>query len=258
MSKKIAVITGASSGMGRIFVRSVDTFDRFDEIWAIARRGDRLENLTSETPFAVRPLAMDLTDNESFQVYRQLLEEEKPQIGLLVNASGFGKFSAVMDTSLDENINMVDLNAKAVMALCQLSIPYMAPGSHIINIASVAAYQPIPYINIYAATKSFVLFYSRALNRELKDRGIHVMAVCPFWTKTEFFDRAIDEGKEKIVKKYIAMYDPESIVKRAWRDAKKNRDMSKYGFTARAQGLLVKCLPHKLVMSTWQRQQSLK
>ena len=105
--------------------------------------------------------------------------------------------------------------------------------------------------------KAFVLSYSRALNRELKPRGIRVMAVCPFWTKTEFFDRAIRPGEETVVKKYAAMYDPSDVVDRAWRDAKKGRDVSIYGFTARAQSLLVKLLPHSLVMDVWQKQQKL-
>ena len=257
MAKKIAVITGASSGMGRLFAQSADRFDQFDEIWAIARRQDRLEELAANAPFPVRPLAFDLTESSSFEQYQALLEKEKPLIGLLVNASGFGKFSAVMDTPLEENINMLDLNAKAVMVMCQLSIPYMSSGSQIINIASVAAYQPIPYINVYAATKAFVLFYSRALHRELRSRGIQVLAVCPFWTKTAFFDRAVNEDREKVVKKYIAMYDPRDIVSQAWRDAKKGKDMSKYGFVARAQGMLVRLLPHRVVMDTWQRQQKL-
>ena len=143
------------------------------------------------------------------------------------------------------------------MALCQLTVPYMPQGGRIINIASVAADQPIPYINVYAATKAFVLRYSRALNRELKSRGIGVTAVCPFWTKTEFFGRAIEEG-EPVVKKYIAMYEPDQIVMRAWRDAKRGRDVSRYGFKARGQSLLTKIVPHSLVMDIWMGQQGLK
>ena len=126
------------------------------------------------------------------------------------------------------------------------------------NIASVAAFQPIPYINVYAATKAFVLSFSRALNRELKSRGIGVTAVCPFWTKTEFFNRAIDESENPVVKKYTAMYEPEQIVGRAWRDLKRGRDVSKFGFVARFQAALAKILPHSFVMSYWMRQQKLK
>ena len=152
---------------------------------------------------------------------------------------------------------MMDLNCGAVLAMCQHSIPYMEKGAKIINIASVAAMQPIPYINVYGATKAFVLSFSRALNRELKKDGISVMAVCPFWTKTDFFERAVDEEKEKIVKKYIAMYTPQQIVNRAWQDLKKGKDVSMYGFKARGQALLVKLLPHKIVMSVWMKQQEL-
>ena len=255
--KRIAVITGASSGMGRLFAETVDRFGTFDEIWAIARREDRLEELKRHTPFPVRAVPMDLSKDDSYDRYAAMLKEERPQVGLLVNASGFGKFNAVMESPLETNLNMVDLNCRALMALCQLTVPYMPSDSQIINIASVAAYQPIPYINVYAASKAFVLSYSRALNRELKPRGIRVMAVCPFWTKTEFFDRAVNEEKPKVVKKYIAMYDPADIVNRAWKDAQKGKDMSKYGFIARGQGLLVKLLPHRMVMDAWQRQQKL-
>ena len=99
---------------------------------------------------------------------------EPVEVGLLVNASGFGKFRAVTDTPLETNLNMVDLNCQAVMALCQLTAPYMPRGGQIINIASVAAFQPIPYINVYGASKAFVLSFSRAMNRELRSRGVRV------------------------------------------------------------------------------------
>ena len=163
-----------------------------------------------------------------------------------------------MDTPVEENLNMIDLNCEAIVALCQHTIPYMQKGAKIINIASVAAFQPIPYINVYGATKAFVLNYSRALNRELKKNGITVTAVCPFWTKTEFFNRSIDKDKDAVVKKYVAMYMPEQIVQRAWKDMKKGKDVSMYGFTARTQTLLAKILPHSFVMSYWMNQQKLK
>ena len=255
--KKVAIITGASSGMGRRFAETAREWGGIDEIWAIARRADRLEALKESAPYPVRPIALDLTDPAAFDSVEALLAEEKPQVMLLVNASGYGKFQAVADTPLADDLNMVDLNCKALMALCQLAVPYMPAGGQIINIASVAAFQPIPYINVYGATKAFVLSFSRALNRELKSRGIRVMAVCPFWTKTEFFDRAIESGRDTVVKKYAAMYDPKDIVKRAWRDAKRGKDVSTYGFVARGQIALVKLLPHSLVMSIWMKQQSL-
>ena len=181
-----------------------------------------------------------------------------PFVALLVNCSGFGKFCVVSKTPLADNLNMVKLNCMALMAMCQITEPYMSRGGQIINIASVAAYQPIPYINVYGATKSFVLHFSRALNRELKKDGISVTAVCPFWTKTEFFSRSIDKEKNPVVKKYVAMYTPEQIVSKAWKDVKKGKDVSMYGFTAKTQTLLAKLLPHSFVMSFWMDQQKLK
>lgn len=258
MKKKVAVITGASSGIGKKFAEMLETYDTFEEVWVIARRLERLEELKTKIPFPIRPISLDLTDPASYEAYATLLASENPEISLLVNCSGFGKFCATLDVPLEENLNMVDLNCKAVMAMCQHSIPYMPKGARILNIASVAAFQPIPYINVYGATKAFVLSYSRALNRELRGRGITVTAVCPFWTKTEFFNRAIAKDKNAVVKKYVAMYVPEQIVKRAFRDAKRGRDVSKYGFIARTQVLLAKVLPHSFVMSYWMRQQKLR
>ncbi len=256
--KKIAVITGASSGMGKRFAETLRQWGSFDEVWAIARRTDRLESLQQSVEFPVRPVVLDLSDRKSFDAYAALLQTEQPQVALLVNASGYGKFCAAMDTELNVNLNMVDLNCQALMAMCQLTVPYMTEGGRIINIASVAADQPIPYINVYAATKAFVLRYSRALNRELCKCGIGVTAVCPFWTKTEFFNRAINSEEPPVVKKYVAMYEPDQIVFRAWRDAKRGRDVSRFGFIARAQSLLAKILPHSLVMDVWMSQQELK
>lgn len=256
--KRIAVITGASSGMGRRFAETCSEMGSFDEVWVVARRKDTLEELRESVPFPLRVLAMDLTDRGSFETYAAALAEAPVEVGLLVNAAGFGKFRAVMDTPLEVNLNMVDLNCQALQAMCQLTMPYMPQGGRILNVASVAAYQPIPYIDVYGASKAFVLSYSRALNRELHGRGVTVTAVCPFWTRTAFFDRAIDPDKEPVVKKYDVMYDPRDVVARAWRDAKAGRDMSRYGAVARFQGLLAKLLPHSFVMGYWMDQQQLR
>ncbi len=255
---RIAIITGASSGIGKEFAQKLPTFSSFDEVWLIARRLERLEELRGELPYKTRVFSMDLSAEESYSELELTLAEEKPEVGLLINCSGFGKFCATEAVDLSVNLNMIDLNCKGVMATCQIALPYMKKGGKIINIASVAAFQPIPYINVYAASKALVLSYSRGLNREVKKRGISVTAVCPFWTKTEFFDRAIKKDKEAVVKKYTAMYYPHQIVKRAFRDAKRGKDVSKFGFVARLQAGLAKMLPHSFVMSFWQNQQKLK
>ena len=137
-----------------------------------------------------------------------------------------------------------------------MAIPYMKNNSNIINIASVAAFQPVPYINVYAASKAYVLSFSRSLGRELSKEGINVLTVCPFWTKTKFFDRAVE--KNKVIKKYVVMYEPTDVVKKAYIDMQKKKSVSVYGFIANVQRVLCKLLPHNFVMSIWCKQQKLK
>ena len=256
--KKIAIVTGASSGIGREFARTAPKHCSFDEIWVIARNQERLEELQWDVSVPLKILPMDLTDPSFIVRMQTLLEEQQPDVRLLINASGFGRFRAVEKTSLEDNLGMIDLNCRALAAMTQIVLPYMQKGAQIIEIASVAAFQPIPYINIYGATKAFVLSYARALNRELKQRKIHVLALCPFWTRTRFFDRAIQEGEEIVVKHYAAMYEPEFIVKSAWRALRWKRDFCVPGWKAKLQVLGVKILPHRLVMTIWQKQQKLK
>ena len=263
---KIAIVTGASSGMGKQFCYALDNLEKyvskkkaikFDEIWVIARRKELLENLKQELKTNVRVIPLDLTKNESFDQLKEMLETEKPDIKYLVNASGFGKFKKSDEISIEDQIGMVDLNVKSLMVITNICIKYMSKGSKIVEISSQSAWQPIPYINVYAATKAFVLHYSRALNQEVKKDGIHVLAVCPFWTKTEFFNRAVDK-KDEVIKYYACLYKPECIVRRAIKDSFKKKDVSLYGFTSKTNVLLAKILPHRFVMWFWMKQQKLK
>ena len=211
--KNIIVVTGASSGMGREFlIQILEKEKNIDEIWAIARREERLMSLKKDVSDKVIPLVLDLTDVNCLNKYHEKLIEEKPNIVILANCAGFGIFDHSENINTDVKLNMIDLNVKAPVALIDYSLPYMSKGSKIMNIASCAAFQPIPYINDYAATKSFLLSYSRALNKELKYRGIHVLAVTPYWTKTEFFDRAVDENKTKVVKTQKNEYHAKTII----------------------------------------------
>lgn len=255
---KIAVITGASSGMGKEFVLKAAMEEPFDEIWAIARSEERLKALQDEVPCKIRPIPLDLSKESSLEVYRALLAQEKPEVALLVNASGFGRFGPVAEIGPEESANMVDLNCRALTVLTELTLPYMREGGKIAEFASVAAFQPVPYITTYAATKAYVLSYSRALNVELRSRGIHVMAVCPYWTNSRFFDRA-DPGEAKHIRKFTVMLDPAKVVAKAMHDLyHTNKDVSIYGAQVRLQVGAVKLLPHKLVMEVFLHQQGLK
>ncbi|MBR7151358.1 MAG: SDR family NAD(P)-dependent oxidoreductase [Clostridia bacterium] len=249
---KIAVITGASSGMGKEFVLQLSREKQLDEIWVIARRRERLVALQSEVSVKIRPLALDLTLDESIEEYRKLLEAEQPEVSILVNASGVGRFGAFENMELETMYQMIDLNVKAYVGMTYATMPYLKEGSEVYQLDSLSSFQPVPYINVYGATKAFVLSFSRALNVEWKKKGIHVMAVCPGWVKTEFFDHAVTDDT---ITYYNRFYTPDQVIKRAIRDMKKRRDVSICGFPVRAQVLATKLLPHKLVMKIWCKQQ---
>ncbi|MBQ9781598.1 MAG: SDR family NAD(P)-dependent oxidoreductase [Clostridia bacterium] len=224
-------------------------------MWVLARREDRLVALQSEVETKIVPIQIDLSDMEQIKTYAEKLEKENPDVVLLANCSGFGKFDHYENISLETNLNMVDLNCKAVVAMVNYTLPFMNKGARIINFASCSAFQPIPYINIYASTKAFLLHFSRALNVELKYRGISVTAVCPFWTKTEFFDRAVNKDKKEVVINYAVIYESAKVVEKAIKDAYKRKDMSVYGGKNNFQRMLVKFFPHKFVMKVWMGQQ---
>lgn len=248
----IAIITGASSGMGRDFVYAVKKEYNPDCIWLIARREKRLLDIAKELDIKTEILPLDLQKTESIQEIKDKLEKEKPTVKVLVNASGFGKFAAFEKLDLQSQLDMIDLNDKALVAMTYITLPYMKKGSVIYQLGSLSSFQPVPYINVYGASKAFVLSFSRALNRELKPRGISCMAVCPGWVKTEFFNRAV---KDDTISYYNKFFTSEDVVKRAMRDMKKGKDVSICGFTVRAQVLFTKLLPHKLIMSIWCKQQ---
>ena len=252
----IAIVTGASSGMGREFVLQLSEYVQVEEIWAIARRQEALESLKTQTSVPVRPLPLDLEQPESFAALRQLLEAEKPNILLLVNAAGFGHFGAYHKTAVEDECRMIDLNCTALVRMTRLCLPYMKQGSHILQLDSLSAFQPVPYITTYGATKAFVLSYSRAMNRELKGQGIRMMAMNPGWVKTEFFDRAFRTNTAGEVQYFNRLYEAKDVVRTGLKDLYRSRkDYSVHGLPVKFQVLLVKLVPHSLVMNIWLNQQ---
>ena len=226
-----------------------------DEIWAIARRQTVLEALKAETDIPVRPISLDLAQAESFDALAALLEAEKPNIRLLVNAAGFGKFGAYHKVPLSEEGRMIDLNCKALVLTTRLCLPYMPSGSHILQLDSLSAFQPVPYITTYGATKAFVLSYSRAMNRELKKDGIRMMAMNPGWVKTEFFNHALQTNGNE-VQYYNYLWEAKDVVATGLKDLyKTKKDYSVHGLPIKFQVLLVKIMPHWFVMNVWLNQQ---
>ena len=252
----IAIVTGASSGMGREFVLQLSEYVHIDEIWVIARRGAALEALKEQVSVTVRPVVLDLCEESSFETVAKLLEAEKPNIKLLVNAAGFGKFGAYHKVSLTDESRMIDLNCKAVVLMTRLCLPYMEKGSHILQLDSLSAFQPVPYITTYGATKAFVLSYCRAMNQELKGREIRMMAMNPGWVKTEFFNHAFQTNDDNEVQYFNRLYEAKDCVATGLKDLyRSKKDYSIHGLPVKLQVLGVKILPHSVIMKIWQNQQ---
>ena len=252
----IAIVTGASSGMGREFVLQLGQYVRVAEIWVIARRLDNLEALRAQVSVPLRPLALDLCDSSSFEEIAALLDAEKPDIRLLVNAAGFGRFGAYHKVSPDIDARMIDLNCKALVLMTRLCLPYMGSGSHILQLDSLSAFQPVPYMITYGATKAFVLSYSRGLNRELRPRGIRCMAMNPGWVKTEFFNHAFRTNDANEVQYFNHLSEARDVVATGLRDLyHSGKDFSVHGLPFQIQTLLVKLVPHRFVMDIWLNQQ---
>ena len=252
----IAIVTGASSGMGREFVRQLTGYVPVDEIWAIARRAEALETLKAESPVPVRPISLDLCEDASFAALEAMLASEAPNVRLLVNAAGFGKFGTFDRVSIEDDCRMIQLNCSALVRVTRLVLPYMASGSHILQLDSLSAFQPVPYITTYGATKAFVLSYSRAMNRELKSRRIRCMAMNPGWVKTEFFDHAFQTNGGNEVQYFNYLYEAKDVVATGLKDLYKSRkDFSVHGLPIQIQVLLVKFVPHRFVMNIWLNQQ---
>ena len=245
---KIAIVTGASSGMGReAAIQLADRFAGLREIWLVARRRERLEALAESLPVPCRIFSLDLTDPGERSALSAALETEKPDVKILINAAGFGKIGRVEHQDPREAEDMVALNCGALCAVTSTVLPYMSPNSRILQFASAAAFLPQPGFAVYAATKSFVLSYSRALGAELRARKITVTAVCPGPVRTEFFSIAETGGKIPLYKR-LTMANPKKVVRRAIFDSMAGRTLSVYGLLMKAFRLLCRLVPHGLLL----------
>lgn len=246
---RIAIVTGASSGLGREYARLLDA-ENLDELWLIARRKKLLRELGEELHTRTKIFSCDLTIDESVQKIFDALEREKPSVKFLVNAAGFGKIGGARDIELSALQKMIDLNCKAVISLTQKIIPFMGAGSHILQICSCSAFQPIPYLNVYAATKAFLLSYSRALAVELAPEKIFVSAVCPYWIKdTEFISVARDTKNSSHIKNFPFAGTQKEIAAKSFNAAKAGKVVITPDAVSTLHRLVTKIFPRTLLMT---------
>ena len=192
-------------------------------------------------------MPIDLSKMQGIEQIKNVLDEKKPQVMYLINNAGLAKMGNYKDFDIEEIDKTINVNCKAPVMLAQICIPYMGKGSKILNISSASAFQPNPYINLYAASKVFERSYSRALNVELNGTGITSVAVCPGWIDTELLQKEINGKKVK----FPGMVTPDRVAKQAIKDAKKGKDMSVCSLYVKCQHVNVKLLPQRLVMKIW-------
>lgn len=243
---RVAIVTGATSGMGKEMVRRILEKEKdFDEIWLLGRRKLRLKHWRERYPEVdFRLLSLDLTDEADREKFAALLELEEPEIALFVHAAGFGVMGSITELSIAEQEEMVDLNVRSTVSMTGYVLPYMEKKGRMIYFASAAAFLPQPGFAVYAASKAFVLSYVRSLRAESRDRGLRITAVCPGAVKTEFFTRATLHKALPAYKKLV-MADPAKVVKKAWKDNEKGKEISVYGLPMKGFRLVTKLLPHR-------------
>ncbi|MFA9375680.1 MAG: SDR family NAD(P)-dependent oxidoreductase [Lachnotalea sp.] len=226
---RIAIVTGASSGIGEEFVKQIAQFSNIDEIWVIARRKTNLEILSSTLKKNIRIISMDLCVQDNLDKLKKNMFQEMPDIKLLVNCAGYGIRKKFVEGTYEEELGMIDINCKSLTAITYICLPYMHKNSRIIQMASAAAFLPQAGFAIYSASKSYVLSFSRALNKELKNKCIYVTAVCPGPVDTEFFAIS-DSGRTMPLYKQIFLAKVDQVVKKALRDSYNKKNISVYGF----------------------------
>lgn len=238
-----ALVTGASNGIGRAIARKLA--DEGTDLVVVARDESRLKSLADSLPVDVEVLPADLTDEAQLgQVEERVASLDRP-VDLLVNNAGFGSHGLFHELDLATELEMIDLNVKALVRLCHAALSRMVPEGKgtILNISSVAGFTPGARSATYAATKSFVTHFSESLHLELADRGVRVSAVCPGLTRSGFHDRT---GHRPRVPD-LAWQSSEAVAAEALAAAARNQAVATTGWPNRVAVAASRFAPRGLV-----------
>ena len=246
--KNIAIITGASSGLGVEIYKEIQK-EALDEIWIIARREDRLNKIKNDFgSITTKVIPMDITLNESMMVLEGFLKDEDYNVKFLFNNAGFGVIGDVIDASYELQGSMVTLNAKALTEITTIVLKHMDKGSCIVNTCSIASFVPNARMSVYSATKSFVLSYTKSLKYELRKRKINVTAICPGPMSTEFLAVAgIEKGVSKTFDS-LPRCNVEKTAKKGIKAAKRGKCVYTPRGFYKFYRVLSKILPHSWLM----------
>lgn len=243
----IAIITGASSGMGMEFARQLDTkLGKTDEIWLLARRREPMEALAQTMQCKTRSIVIDITNEKEMRQFEEVLAIQNPKITVLVNCAGVGSHGIFRKQTDQEISEMVNLNIVALTRMTKLCLSYMHKGSKVIQFASGAAFVPQAAFAVYAASKSYVYSLSRALSKELKGSGISVTAVCPGPVNTPFLEHAYGNVTRMSGLKKLTMAKTECVVAKAIEDCKRSKTVSVCGLPMKVLYFTTQCVQNMM------------
>lgn len=246
----IAIITGASSGLGRRFATEIQKTGEVDGFWLVARRRDRLAALAEELGAGAVVVEADLATGEGIETVRRMLADRQPQVRYLINAAGYGVFGDFSQVSDEDVTGMIDLNVKATVLLSHMVLPYMVAGANLLEIGSASAFTPLPGFNVYASTKAFVYHYAQALAYEVRDREVAVTVFCPGWVETEFLGRA-ENDRSAGPREKKPLLKADYAVACAMRAMRKRRLLCTCNWYTKLQHLLSKLLPNAIPIAVW-------
>ena len=241
----IAVITGASSGLGACYIDAVTKlFPEIDELWLIARRKERLKEVAmkySDKHCII--ISMDMADMSSFKILKEKLKADNPQIKVLINDAGMSIGSPFENMELESMLKIIDLNCKGATTVTKVCLPYIMDGGTILEVSSTSAFVPNTNLIVYCASKSYVSAFCLGLREELKDRHINVCAVCPGFMHTEMTKPDITKGQSR-----LPVIDPKTAALKSLKAAKKGRAVYTTGTFYKCYRLLAKLVPHTLLV----------
>lgn len=245
---KIAIITGASSGLGVELYKELQK-EALDEIWVIARRENRLVELKEKFgKIATSVIPMDVTTRENMEKLARILDEKKPDVKFLINNAGFGTIGNLDEADYQTQGGIVELNVRALTEITTIVLPYMSEKSYIVNVCSIASFVPNARMTTYSATKAYVMSFTKSLRYELKKRKINVTAICPGPMDTEFLAVAgIEKGTSKTFDT-LPRCNVEKTAKGGLKAAKKGRCVYTPHPFFKLYRVLAKILPHSWLM----------